>query len=41
MLNKLGVRQRGHLIAFAYESGLIVPGMTHTSFIANRLQAAS
>ncbi len=41
MLSKLGIRQRGHLIAFAYESGLIVPGMTPTSFIAARLQAAS
>ncbi|MBT3153190.1 response regulator transcription factor [Streptomyces sp. CHD11] len=41
MLGKLGIRRRGHLIAFAYESGLVVPGMTPTSFIANRLQAAS
>ncbi|MEV1076882.1 response regulator transcription factor [Streptomyces sp. NPDC050211] len=41
MLSKLGLRRRGHLIAFAYESGLIVPGITHTSFIANQLQAAS
>jgi DNA-binding NarL/FixJ family response regulator len=41
MLSKLGIRRRGHLIAFAYESGLIVPGMTPTSFIAPRLQAAS
>ncbi|WP_328437774.1 response regulator transcription factor [Streptomyces sp. NBC_00444] len=41
MLSKLGLRRRGHLIAFAYESGLIVPGITHTSFIANRLRAAS
>ncbi|MEV7784374.1 response regulator transcription factor [Streptomyces sp. NPDC088106] len=41
MLGKLGIRRRGHLVAFAYESGLIAPGMTHTSFIANRLRAAS
>ncbi|MGP4045343.1 response regulator transcription factor [Streptomyces sp. 2A115] len=40
MLSKLGIRRRGHLIAFAYESGLIVPGMTPTGFIAARLQAA-
>jgi DNA-binding NarL/FixJ family response regulator len=41
MLGKLGIRQRGHLIAYAYESGIIVPGTTPTSFIANRLRAAS
>ncbi|MFJ4980405.1 LuxR C-terminal-related transcriptional regulator [Streptomyces coeruleorubidus] len=41
MLGKLVIRQRGHLIAFANESGLIVPGTTPTSFIANRLRAAS
>ncbi|MFD3626804.1 response regulator transcription factor [Streptomyces sp. NPDC058698] len=41
MLGKLGIRRRGHLVAFAYESGLIAPGMTHTSFIADRLRAAS
>ncbi|WP_413100072.1 DNA-binding response regulator [Streptomyces sp. Inha503] len=41
MLSKLGIRRRGHLVAFAYESGLIVPGMTPTGFIAPRLQAAS
>ncbi|MBQ1089253.1 response regulator transcription factor [Streptomyces sp. B93] len=41
MLSKLGIRQRGHLIAFAYESGLVVPGITHTSFIANALRTAS
>ncbi|MFF3484148.1 response regulator transcription factor [Streptomyces sp. NPDC002701] len=28
MLTKIGVRQRGHLIAFAYENGIVVPGAT-------------
>jgi len=41
MLSKLGIRRRGHLIAFAYESGLIVPGMTPTSFIPPPLRAPS
>ncbi|MFJ8148701.1 LuxR C-terminal-related transcriptional regulator [Streptomyces sp. NPDC096048] len=41
MLGKLGMRQRGQLVAFAYESGLIVPGRTHTSFIGDGLRAAS
>ncbi|MFD5627022.1 LuxR C-terminal-related transcriptional regulator [Streptomyces sp. NPDC127072] len=27
MLTKIGVRQRGHLIAFAYETGIVVPGL--------------
>ncbi|MFS8198180.1 LuxR C-terminal-related transcriptional regulator [Streptomyces sp. CWNU-52B] len=31
MFTKLGVRQRGHLIAFAYESGVVVPGGTPVS----------
>ncbi|MFJ6392499.1 LuxR C-terminal-related transcriptional regulator [Streptomyces sp. NPDC091972] len=41
MLSKLGIRRRGHLIAFAYESGLIVPGMTPTSFLPPPLRAPS
>ncbi|MEV7074369.1 response regulator transcription factor [Streptomyces sp. NPDC093990] len=41
MLSKLGIRRRGHLIAFAYESGLIVPGMTPTSFLPPLLRAPS
>ncbi|MDH6605061.1 DNA-binding NarL/FixJ family response regulator [Streptomyces sp. SAI-208] len=39
MLSKLGIRRRGHLIAFAYESGLIVPGVTPTSSLTTRLHA--
>lgn len=31
MFTKTGVRQRGHLIAFAYESGVVVPGSTPVS----------
>ncbi|MEV2215387.1 response regulator transcription factor [Streptomyces sp. NPDC050997] len=38
---KTGVRQRGHLVAFAYESGVVVPGRTPVSPLVDRLPAAS
>ncbi|MFJ4840165.1 LuxR C-terminal-related transcriptional regulator [Streptomyces sp. NPDC088746] len=41
MFAKTGVRQRGHLIAFAYESGVVVPGGTPVSLLADRLSVAS
>jgi DNA-binding NarL/FixJ family response regulator len=41
LLTKIGVRQRGHLIAFAYENGIVVPGATPMStFIDHRSEVA-
>ncbi|MHC3472578.1 response regulator transcription factor [Streptomyces sp. 7R007] len=41
MLSKLGIRQRAHLVTFAYESGFVVPGMSPASFMTRRLRQAS
>jgi DNA-binding NarL/FixJ family response regulator len=41
MLTKVGVRQRGHLIAFAYENGIVVPGMTPMNPLIGQLPEAS
>ncbi|MGA5507001.1 LuxR C-terminal-related transcriptional regulator [Streptomyces umbrinus] len=41
MLAKIGARQRGHLIAFAYENGIVVPGVTPIITCADQLSEAS
>ncbi|WP_328491968.1 response regulator transcription factor [Streptomyces sp. NBC_00414] len=41
MFTKIGVRRRGHLIAFAYESGVVVPGGTPVSPLVDQLPEAS
>lgn len=41
LLSKLGVRQRGHAIAFAYEHGLVVPSATPVNPFVSRLPEAS
>ncbi|MFJ8463744.1 LuxR C-terminal-related transcriptional regulator [Streptomyces swartbergensis] len=41
MLTKLGVRHRGQLITFAYENGIVVPGMTPVDPFVDQLAEAS
>ncbi|MGW5641167.1 LuxR C-terminal-related transcriptional regulator [Streptomyces sp. NPDC003832] len=41
LLAKIGVRQRGHAIAFAYEHGLVVPSVTPVSAFTSQLPKAS
>ncbi|MFI8090795.1 LuxR C-terminal-related transcriptional regulator [Streptomyces sp. NPDC086080] len=41
LLSKIGVRRRGHAIAFAYEHGLVVPGATPVGAFVGQLREAS
>lgn len=41
MLGKLGVRHRGQLITFAYENGIVVPGVTPVDALVDQLAEAS